>query len=75
MSKKETNEKAKSVFIKENDLVDLIDNIITEAVAEKKKEWIAESTKKEAHKNALLESRIAKLEKLISNAKITKVVK
>ena len=73
MSAKEKTNKV--VKINENDLVDLIDNIVTEAVSEKKKEWIAENTKKENHKNSLLESRIAKLEKLIGNAKITKVVK
>lgn len=52
----------KTVRIKENDLVDLIDNIVNEAVAVKKKEWIAEQAKKENEKTAVLESRLAKLE-------------
>ena len=53
----------KTVKINENDLVDLIDNIVNEAVAVKKKEWIAEQTKKG---NSLLESRIVALESLIA---------
>lgn len=52
----------KTVKIKENDLVDLIDNIVNEAVAVKKQEWIAEQAKKENEKTAVLESRLAKLE-------------
>ena len=75
MSKNKTQAKKKTVFIEENNLVDLIDNIIKEAVASEKKVWIAESTKKAAHKNSLLESRVAKLEKMLSNAKVTKLVK
>lgn len=51
--------KQKTVKITENELVDLIDNIVTETVAEKKKEWLAEQ---EAKKDSLLESKIAKLE-------------
>jgi len=69
------NTKQKTVFIEENNLVDLIDNIITEAVASEKKVWIAENEKKSAHKNSLLESRVAKLEKMLLNAKVTKTVK
>ncbi len=75
--------KEEIVQIKENNLVDLIDNIVTEAVAEQKKVWIAEQkkvwiaeqAKKDKHRNSLLENRIAKLENLLSNAKITKVAK
>jgi len=52
----------KVVRVKENDLVDLIDNIVNETVAAKKQEWIAEQAKKESEKTAVLESRIAKLE-------------
>jgi hypothetical protein len=52
----------KTVKIKENELVDLIDNIVNETVAIKKKEWIAEQAKKENEKTAVLESRLAKLE-------------
>jgi hypothetical protein len=56
----------KTVKIKENDLVDLIDKIVTEAVATKKKEWISEQAVKTAKNASLLESRIVALEKLIS---------
>lgn len=45
----------KTVKIKENDLVDLIDNI----VAEVKKEWISEQAKKGT---SILEGKIAALE-------------
>jgi hypothetical protein len=64
----------KIVKITETKLVDLIDNIVTEAVAQKKKEWLAEQTNKVSN-NALLESRIAKLEKILSSATITKKTK
>jgi len=57
----------KTVKIKENDLVDLIDGLVTEAVAVKKTEWLAEQAKKDADKSALLESRLSALEaKLIA---------
>ena len=49
----------KSVKITENELVDLIDNIVNEAVVEKKKQWIAEQKKS---KGAILENKIARLE-------------
>ena len=49
----------KTVRIKENDLVDLIDNIVAEAVAVQKKEWISEQ---KANSNSILESKIADLE-------------
>lgn len=52
----------KTVKIKENDLVDLIDNIVKEAVAAKKQEWINEQAKKDVNKTALLENRLAALE-------------
>ena len=52
----------KTVKIKESDLVDLIDNIVSEAVAVKKQEWITEQSKKASNKTAVLESKIAKLE-------------
>jgi len=55
----------KTVKIKENDLVDLIDNIVNEAVAVKKQEWIAEQAKKDSDKTALLENRLAALEKAL----------
>ena len=64
----------KIVRIPETKLVDLIDNIVTEAVAQKKTEWIAEQANTD-EKNSLLESRIEKLEKLLSNAKVTKKAK
>lgn len=52
----------KTVKIKESDLVDLIDNIVNEAVEVKKQEWINEQTKKQNNKTAVLESKIAALE-------------
>ncbi len=52
----------KTVKIKESDLVDLIDNIVNEAVAVKKQEWINEQTKKNNEKTAVLENKIAALE-------------
>ena len=52
----------KIVRISENELVDLIENIVNEAVAEKKNQWIAES---EGAKATLLESKVAKLEAVI----------
>jgi hypothetical protein len=52
----------KTVKIKESDLVDLIDNIVNEAVAVKKQEWINEQAKKNNEKTAVLESKIAALE-------------
>jgi len=52
----------KTVKIKENELVDLIDNIVNEAVAVKKQEWINEQAKKQSNKTTVLEGKIAKLE-------------
>lgn len=62
----------KIVRIQEGKLVDLIDNIVTEAVAQKKVEWLAEQSASNNEKNSLLESRIAKLEGFISRATIVK---
>jgi hypothetical protein len=53
----------KTVKINESALVDLIDNIVKEAVEKKKVEWIAEQ---ESNKANLLENKIAKLEKTIA---------
>ena len=52
----------KTVKIKENDLVDLIDNIVNEAVAAKKQEWINEQAKKSTDKTTVLESKLNALE-------------
>ena len=52
----------KTVKIKESELVDLIDNIVNEAVAVKKQEWINEQAKTQTTKTAVLEGKIAKLE-------------
>jgi hypothetical protein len=52
----------KTVKIKESHLVDLIDNIVNEAVAVKKQEWISEQATKESNKTAILEGKIAELE-------------
>ena len=51
----------KTVKINENDLVDLIDNIVNEAVAVKKQEWINEQAVRQAQKSAMLENKIAAL--------------
>jgi transcription antitermination factor NusG len=61
----------KTVKISENDLVNLIDGIVTEAVGTKKKEWLAEQAKK-GNKTAILESRLASLEAKIKNLSKTK---
>jgi len=58
-----SNTAKKTVKITESALVDLIDNIVKEAVEKQKVEWIAEQ---EAKKASLLESKIAKLEKTIA---------
>ena len=64
----------KTVKITESKLVDLIDNIVNEAVAQKKTEWIAENASNE-NANSLLETRIAKLESLLGKSTITKKAK
>jgi hypothetical protein len=56
----------KTVKITESELVDLIDNIVSEAVSIKKQEWIAEQAKK-GDKSSILESRIAELEAKFKN--------
>ena len=52
----------KTVKITENELVDLIDNIVNEAVGVKKTEWIAEQESKKAtgleSKNGELEEKV-----------------
>lgn len=61
-----SNQIAKNtVKIKENDLVSLIESIVEETVAVEKKQWIAEQAKKAADKTAILESRLAILEKAL----------
>lgn len=55
----------KTVRISENDLVDLIDNIVSEAVEIKKKEWLAEQVAK-GEQVAIFESRVAELETKIN---------
>lgn len=57
----------KIVRISENELVELIENIVNEAVIEKKSQWIAENEKSKA---TLLESKVANLEAVIG--KLTK---
>ena len=54
-------ESKKTVKLSESNLVDLIDNILSEAVEVKKQEWINEQA--ETHK--LMESKISKLEKAL----------
>lgn len=71
----DTKKKVRIVPIAENNLVDVIENIVTEAVAEAKKEWIAEQAAKENQEKASLMERVEKLERILSNATITKKVK
>lgn len=52
----------KTVKIKENELVDLIDNILNEAVSLKKTEWLNEQAKKESDDIKILSEKISKLE-------------
>ena len=56
----------KTVKINENDLVDLIDNIVKEAVAVKKQEWINEQANKANNKTAVLENKLANLEAIVN---------
>ena len=69
MSKEKTKEN-RVVKINENKLVDLIDKIVKEAVADEKKTWISEQANKDGN-TALLE-RLEKLETLLGKATITK---
>ena len=62
----------KTVKIKENDLVNLIDNIVTEAVNEKKKQWLAEQVKKSSDKTEILESKLVDLEKKMNKLLVGK---
>jgi hypothetical protein len=57
----------KTVKIKENDLVELIDNILNEALVVKKQEWISEQAKKTTNKTAVLEGKLAALEAKVQN--------
>jgi hypothetical protein len=59
----------KIVQITESELVNLIENIVTETVTEKKKEWLAEN---ETKTTTLLESKVAKLETLVKKLTETK---
>lgn len=52
----------KTVKIKESHLVDLIDEIVNEAVAVKKQEWINEQKSLEDNKSSILEGKIKELE-------------
>lgn len=51
----------KTVKIKEGELANMIDGIVNEAVAVKKKEWLAEQANK-GDKTALLETKLNDLE-------------
>ena len=52
----------KTVTIKESHLIDLIDNIVSEAVAVEKQKWINENV----NKTSLLEQKLAKLEATVN---------
>jgi len=53
----------KIVKITESELVDLIENIVTETVNNEKKQWLAENENKTT---TLLENKVAKLESLVN---------
>lgn len=53
-----SNKPKKLVQIKENDLVALIENIVNEAVAQKKEQWLSEQVK---IKTSKLEETITKI--------------
>jgi UDP-glucose 6-dehydrogenase len=57
----EYNTKNNSFKLSESNLVDLIDNILNEAVEVKKQEWVNE----QADNRKLMESKISKLEKAL----------
>lgn len=65
MSKTEKSKKI--VRVNESALVDMIENIVSEAVAEKKKEWIVENEEKQTN---LLEEQVKK----IVDARLAKMV-
>jgi hypothetical protein len=56
----------KVVRLSENALVDLIDGILNETIAVKKQEWLNEQKKAETNKTAILESKVANLEKKLN---------
>lgn len=62
----------KKVILKESELVNLIDKIVSEAVSVKKSEWIAEQAEI-GNKTPLLESQISdlqnKVERLLASKK------
>lgn len=56
----------KTVKITESHLIDLINDIVTEAVAEQKQEWINEQAQNASDKTTLLENRLQDLEAKIA---------
>lgn len=66
--------KSKIVTVTESTLVDMIENIVTEAVSEKKKQWISEQNN---NQTKIIEEQIdkildVKLKRLFNNKKIKK---
>jgi len=57
--------KKKIVRVPEGELVTLMENIVKDAVAKEKKQWIAEQAAKRDKKVAMLESKVAKLTKTV----------
>lgn len=49
-----------SIKLKETELINMIDKIVSEAVVSKKKEWLAEQAAK-GDKTAILETKLAEL--------------
>jgi hypothetical protein len=61
----------KVVKISESELVDMIDNLVTEVLAQKKQEWIQEQAKN-GNKTPLLEQQLADLSKKVESLLETK---
>lgn len=57
----------KVVRLSENALVNLIDGILGETIAVKKQEWLNEQKQVQANKTAILEGKVADLEKKINS--------
>lgn len=66
MSNKKLVTQKKTVKISESNLVDIIDNIISEALTIKEKEWVNEANVRQAQKTAILENKISMLNKKLN---------
>lgn len=66
MANKPSKPTKKVVRLSEDSLVDLIDNILNETISVKKQEWLNEQKKAQTNKTAILEGKVADLEKKIN---------